>query len=174
MIFGIICFIVSIFGIIGYYNESFTITYIAFVLCLLENIFGKITGESKTMQFFIISCIIGWIATENFKLGITIGACFENVIAFIGGIIMILLFSSNKSNAKDKNIDIDSTIRIAEKTVEKAKKDLKTGIKRDELDELLKNNYITQKTYNEVLNNIESLEAIANLDVDELKKNLQK
>lgn len=172
MIFGIICFIVSIFGIIGYYNESFTITYIAFVLCLLENIFGKITGESKTMQFFIISCIIGWIATENFKLGIAIGACFENVIAFIGGIIMILLFSSNKSNAKDKNID--NTIRIAEKTVEKAKKDLKTGIKRDELDELLKNNYITQKTYNEVLNNIESLEAIANLDVDKLKKNLQK
>lgn len=173
MIFGIICFLVSIFGIIGYYNESFTITYIAFVLCLLENIFGRITGESKTMQFFIISCIIGWIATEDFKLGIAIGACFENVIAFIGGIIMILLFSNN-TNVNHEENNFDTSITILEETIKNAKSDLTTGVKKEELDKLLRNGHITQETYNEVLNNIKMLEAIANLDIDELKKNSQK
>ena len=79
---------------------------------------------------------------------------------------MIFRFSSNKSKVKD----IDTAISIVERTVEKAKSDLMSGIKKDELDELLKNNYITQETYNEVLNSIELLETIANLDIDELKQ----
>lgn len=92
MVLGIISFIFSLIGIVGYFNHNFTFAYIALALSLIENIIGRITGQSKTMQFLIISCLLGWIIIGDFKLGVAIGACFETVILFIGGTIMMLLF----------------------------------------------------------------------------------
>lgn len=99
MILGIICFLFSILGVYGFYNDLYFLTYIAFVLCFLENLLGRFNGSSKTIMPFFIACIIGIIFTRDFWLGISIGSCFETIITFVGGIIL-LLFIKNKKNRR--------------------------------------------------------------------------
>ena len=96
MIIGIVCFIFSILGIYGFYNDFYILTYIAFILCLIQNIIGRINGSSKTIMPFLISCILGIFVIKNFWLGLVIGACFENAIMFIGGLIVIFYLKNNK------------------------------------------------------------------------------
>lgn len=98
MILGIICFIFCCLGIYGFYNEIYLLTYIGFVLCLIENIIGRLNNSSKTIIPFLIGCIIGYLITKNFWLGIAIGACYENAIMFIGGTItLVAIFKSSKN-----------------------------------------------------------------------------
>lgn len=175
MLFGFICFVFAIVGIIGFYNDSYILTYIGFGFCFLENILGRITDNSKTMQFFWFGCLIGWIIVKDFWLGISIGACFEGAIAFIGGVIIIFLglkFLPDKDETKDLNNHNEENVAdILEETKNKAKQDLATGVKKEELDEMLKNGYITEDVYNETLDSIKALEMLANLNIDELKNN---
>ena len=96
MIFGIICFIVSLVGIHGFYNDIYILTYLSFLLCLFENIVGRLNGSSKTMMPFFISCLIGFLFTKKIWLGFSIGACFENVITFAGGFVFLLILNKNK------------------------------------------------------------------------------
>lgn len=58
-----------------------------------------------------------------------------------------------------------------QKTKNKAKQDLATGVKKEELDEMLKKGYITQDVYNETLDSIKALEMLENFDIDEFKNN---
>ena len=59
--------------------------------------------------------------------------------------------------------------------VENARKDLTTGIKKEELEDLYNNNFILEKDYLEIKNSIESLENIISLYspiVEQLKNEL--
>jgi len=105
MILGFVCFLLSLLGIYGFYNDIYILTYFAFIFSLFENILGRLNGSSKTLMPFIIFCIIGVFFTKNFWLGLSIGACFETIITFIGGIILIVYFNILiKKNKEDKNI----------------------------------------------------------------------
>lgn len=177
MVLGIISFIFACAGIYGFYNDIYILTYIGFGLSIFECILGKIEGTLKSMQTTIIASIIGWIVVGEFWLGVAIGVCFENVIMFIGGCLMIIIGSSITSSVSQKdnynNSNNEDTIAIMEETTKKAKKDLETGIKREELDKLLKKGHITQDVYDETIQNIKKLEMIANWDITEIKNNFK-
>ena len=91
MIIGIICFIMSIAGIIGFYNEIYVLTYIALIFNILEVIVGVFTNQLKRILTFLLGGIIGWIITGKFWLGLAIGLCFENIILFASGIILMII-----------------------------------------------------------------------------------
>ena len=91
MIIGIICFIMSIAGIIGFYNEIYVLTYIALIFNILEVIVGVFTNQLKSILTFLLGGIIGWIITGKFLLGLAIGLCFENIILFASGIILMII-----------------------------------------------------------------------------------
>ena len=168
MVLGIICFLFACLGIYGFYNEIYLLTYLGLGLCLFENIIGIIEGTSKTIMPTIIAGIIGWIIIDNFWLGIALGICFENVIMFIGGCIMLLFFpSANSQNNKENDLNDNPAIDIMQETIDNAKKDLKTGITKEQLDTMLENGYITQDKYNELLENIKALEMISSFDIGE-------
>ena len=202
MLLGIIVFMSSCIGIYGFYNDLYILTYISFILCLFENVLGRLTGASKSMSIFFVSCLIGWIIEEKFWIGIAVGGLFENVITFIGGCLLVAIIGSsdskkevidNNSNNSNKNAweeyldkyypregtgtrlkDIkekenENIVNVMQEVIDKAKKDLSTGIKREELKQLLDNGSITTETYNDVLKSIEALEATANMDINILK-----
>lgn len=174
MVLGIIVFVFACCGIYGFYNNLYVLTYIGFVFVLFECILGRIEGTLKSMQTTIIAGIIGWIIVQDFWLGIAIGACFENVIMFIGGCLMIFLFSISTSKLPKENNPstptTENTVDIIQETINNSKKDLETGVKKEQLDEMLENGYITQEVYDETLMNIKKLEMIANFNIDELKQ----
>lgn len=108
MLFGSICFVFAIAGIIGFYNDLYILTYIGLGLCLFESVLGRLEGTLKSMNTTIIAGILGWLITKNFWLGIAIGVCFENVIMFIGGIVMMYITSKaiakyEKNQQKEEN-----------------------------------------------------------------------
>lgn len=109
MILGIICFLLSILGIYGFFSEFYILTYIAFIFCLFENVSGRLNGSSKTIMPFLIACFIGVLFTKNLWLGMSIGACFENAVMFIGGLFLMLYFYfiSKKAKTINKNVSID-------------------------------------------------------------------
>ena len=86
-------------------------------------------------------------------------------------IIIYLVKRSNNSKSlnNNKENDAEEPIAIMEETIKNAKRDLETGIKKDQLNNMLENGYITQEVYNEILKNIEMLEMISNFDINELK-----
>ena len=99
MILGFICFVLSLLGIYGFYNDVYILTYIAFVFCLFENILGRLDGSLKTIIPFLLFCILGVIFTKDLWLGLSIGACFENSIFFVIGIFfMIFVYFTSKNN----------------------------------------------------------------------------
>ena len=175
MVLGIICFIFAVAGIIGFYNDLYILTYIGFGLSIFECLLGRFEGTSKTMLTTVIAGIIGWIFVKDFWLGLAIGVCFENAIMFIGGCIMIGIGSSITSNTLPNdnytNQKNEDTITIMEETINNAKKDLESGIKKEELDKMLENGSITEEKYNEILQSIKTLEMLSNFDINKLKEN---
>lgn len=99
------------------------------------------------------------------------------VPAFFYYILNSILYTPKKDNDIENTIDkfdneLNESINIMQQTINNAKRDLKTGIKKEQLDEMLEKGYITQKSYNEFLGSIKSLEILAGFDIDELKNNI--
>ena len=90
-------------------------------------------------------------------------------LILVGIIVYSVLFPKSLNNQNENKSE--NPIAIMEETIKKAKKDLETGVKREELDELLKRGHITQDVYEETVQNIEKLEMIANWDITEIKNN---
>lgn len=108
---------------------------------------------------------------------------FDDMIWYISNNTNNVINEVNSVNEKSKKIEIladnvfnyyysieNNPIKIMEETIINAKKDLETGIKKEQLEEMLENGYITQEFYNETLQNILKLEMIANFNIDELKE----
>lgn len=126
-----------------------------------------------------------------------------NLFAIIG-IVMVTLDIADKSDKKDEtinkmkeykyetNIDIKKDADIDFKnmdkskklelyyylntTLESAKKDLTTGVKKEELEYYYKNNFLSQEDYINTINAINSLEMIVNLyspTIEQLKNEIE-
>ena len=95
---GIVSALMSIIGIIGFFSEALFLTYIAAVVCVIENIFGVVTGQQKSFSTLIIAIIIGIGVAMGNQMeildGVAIAVCFENVIMQVGGLILILVIGS--------------------------------------------------------------------------------
>jgi hypothetical protein len=99
------------------------------------------------------------------------------VPAFFYYILNSILYTRKKDNDIENTIDefdneLDESINIIQQTINNAKINLKTGIKKEQLDKMLENGYITLQSYNEILESIKSLEMLASFDIDELKNNI--
>ena len=92
-------------------------------------------------------------------------------LILVGIVVYSVSFPKSLNNHKQNKME--NSIAIMEETIKKAKKDLESGIKKEELDELLKKGHITQDVYDETIQNIEKLEMIANWDITEIKNNFK-
>lgn len=79
---------IAIVGTFGYYQEIYVLTYIAGVVMALGL---PIKGFTK-----VIGALIGWSIVGDFWLGVSIGMCIEEIIATIGGLVIIKLFQRKK------------------------------------------------------------------------------
>lgn len=106
MIIGIIVFILSSLGIYGFFIGNYTFTTIALIAIIIEYILGFLTGQSKGFGVtFWLSIIIGIILSNNMGLSIwaciSVCLCFENVILFPIGLIMLVIFSKKLKNQEE-------------------------------------------------------------------------
>ena len=97
MIVGLVIFIFCCLGIYGYYSDNYVLTYIGFLLNLIDNIICVLSGTQKNMTTLIFACIIGYFVISNSWLGVSLAACYENTIFYVIGIIVsIIALSKNK------------------------------------------------------------------------------
>lgn len=80
--------IIALVGIYGFYLKIYILTYIAGVIMALGI---PVKGFTR-----IIAAIIGWLIVEDFWLGVSIGMCVEEIVATMGGFIMLKLLQNNK------------------------------------------------------------------------------
>ena len=94
MIIGIIGFILSSLGIYGFYSEHFILMYIGMIATISEHIIGIITKQARN------NGVLGWVLAisiflmlrgMNWLVAISICLCFENVIMFALGSIMMII-----------------------------------------------------------------------------------
>ena len=93
MIIGIICWILSLVGIYGFYNGLVYLTIIGMVATIIENIIGYFTGENRSFNLIWLPIIIGVILSfygNNLLTSIAVCFCFENAIMFSLGLIVVL------------------------------------------------------------------------------------
>ena len=105
MILGIVVFIVCLCGIFGFYDGNLAITYIGFALGIIEHIIGVVTGQSKgfsTLGIAFWFAVGGSLAGNNFLEMLAICVCFENVICFGLGLI-VLLFAGTAMHKYEQN-----------------------------------------------------------------------
>ena len=96
MILGIIVFILSSLGIYGFFNDISTLLYIALAAVLFEYLLGYFSGQLKNLggMWFAIICALGMItAGYNWLIAISLCLCFENIISFILGLILMFIVS---------------------------------------------------------------------------------
>lgn len=98
MILGIICFILSIIGLICYNTGITIMIYIAGATIIIEVIVGVITGQSKSIISPLFFGIIGAFIVKPAIDGFFIGLCIENIILFILGIIILITGSKTLKN----------------------------------------------------------------------------
>lgn len=159
---------------------NFTITIIAYMGFPLYK-FGikkeinNLKLRKKIIFWNSVVTAILFIITRSILYGIEFGV--RNFApAFLYYMINRFLYIRKNENeeifSNETNKDLINVINIMQNTINNAKKDLKTGIKKEQLDEMLENNYITQENYDEVLKSIKSLEMLANFDIAKLKNNI--
>lgn len=99
MILGAITTIVSILGIIGFYINNFILLYLGLFSAIIEHSIGIYTGEEKSLitVWFALLIALGFIFSGmNWLKAIAICLCFENVLCFIlGSILMIFMVRKN-------------------------------------------------------------------------------
>lgn len=102
MLFFLITLIFSIIGLVGFYNSNYTLTIIAAVLYILENLRGYFTGQLKSLSTIFWAAFIGFIigkANNNIFPTICVALCYEDIIMSVLS-IPLLIFASK---AVDKN-----------------------------------------------------------------------
>lgn len=129
MIIGLIVFIFCTLGVYGYYDGNIALTYIGFGLAIIEHIIGISSGAEKGATTIILSilCALGMaFAGNNLIESIAICLCFENVISFVFGIIIMLIMGKTISNTEvrdenKKEIATNEQNPIKEKTIQEQK-----------------------------------------------------
>lgn len=106
MIIGIIVFIFCVLGIFGYFDGNILLTYIGFAFASIEHVLGIYTGAEKglTTVWMAALCAFGMaIAGNNLIESIAICLCFENVISFSLGVILLCTVGVATSKLEEDN-----------------------------------------------------------------------
>lgn len=108
MIFFLITLVFSIVGLIGFYTDNYTLTIIAGIVYILENLRGYFTGQLKSLFPTIFVGFIGFIIgrnNNNIFPTICVALCYEDIIVSI--LSIPLLFMAIKAvNENEKNQEI--------------------------------------------------------------------
>ena len=127
-------------------------------------------GKFVAIIYLILPLIFIFEYAEDF-----ISICFGILIVVSYGFFLWEALEKTDEKITDifikKNNNIETPIEIMEETINNAKKDLETGIKKEELDKMLENGSITEEKYNEILQSIKTLEMLSNFDINKLKEN---
>lgn len=91
MLINLICTLLSVLGIYGFYSDNYIFLIIGSIAVIFETIIGLITGELKGLFIEIIASIIGIFFTKNILVGIGVGLCYESIIMSICGWFMVLI-----------------------------------------------------------------------------------
>lgn len=105
MLLGIVSFIFCVGGIIGYYIGVPSLMYVGLVLTIIEMIVGFVTGQLRSSLSIWLGIFFAIGASVSKKAGffeaLAIFMCYENVIMFIAGLVM-MLFAPKNSNIDDR------------------------------------------------------------------------
>lgn len=104
MIIGVVVTIFCALGIYGYFGGIIFLTYIGAVLSIIEQFIEISTGRQigcPTVWILILLALGITAAGNNFFESLAICLCFENVIFFVGGIILLGVMMVETS--KEKN-----------------------------------------------------------------------
>lgn len=107
MIIGVVVFIFCILGIYGYFDNNVILTYIGLVLSVIEDIWGIYRGQQKgfsTGWIALVCAIVMTIKGNVFLESLAVCMCFENVISFAFGIVLLVVagITITKVQKKDK------------------------------------------------------------------------
>lgn len=114
MLLGILGFVFSIMGIVGYFNEMPALVVISAVYIVTEAVIGLCTGELRSVATYIAAITIGFFIAvftkSNIFLTIAVALCFEElVLGIVAGIAFVAIgFAENKPKkanniAKEEN-----------------------------------------------------------------------
>lgn len=106
MILGIIVFILSSLGIYGFFTNNLFFLYIALVAIILEYLIGYFSAQLKSLAPIWLTFIVAFgmiCAGFNWLIAISICLCFENVILFILGIIMMIIIYLRAKKIENQN-----------------------------------------------------------------------
>jgi len=97
MVLGIICTVLGILGVFGFFSGNLTFIFIGGISGLVENIIGISSGQQKSLMTAIIAVIIGIIYSSSiglpFWIGVLIGLCFESaIIGVLGWISLAFMY----------------------------------------------------------------------------------
>lgn len=107
-IFSIITFIFSVLGAYGFFVDNMFLIYIGFSMVIIEIIFEAITGQNLFTVWLALLISIGLIfGGVNWFKAITICLCFENILCFLTG--TILLISIKFLSQTNKMVNIENT-----------------------------------------------------------------
>jgi len=90
--FGIIVFVLSCFGIYGFFCGNLTLLYVGFGAVCLEHFMGISSGAEKGITTIIIALLVAVamiLKGYSVLISIAICMCFESVICFLLGLILI-------------------------------------------------------------------------------------
>lgn len=107
MILGIIVFILSSLGIYGFFTNNLYFLHIALVAIILEYLIGYFSGQLKKLMppyFTLIAIFYMICAGFNWLIAISVCLCFENVILFILGIIMMIIVYLRAKKLENQNL----------------------------------------------------------------------
>lgn len=95
MLTNFVMIIISILGIYGFYSDTQLLLTIAGILIIIENLYGRFSGQLKTLSIPIIAAVVGVIVIGNIWRGIAIGLCFETIIFSLLGWIYIAFIAKH-------------------------------------------------------------------------------
>ncbi len=107
MLVGFIGFIFAVLGIYGFYTANIVLLYLGMSFTILEHIIGIISGQQKglgTVWLALFICLILIINGVNWLQSIAICLCFENVISFVLGLILLLIVGKIQNEEKEEDV----------------------------------------------------------------------
>lgn len=103
----IIAFIFCIIGIVGFFNDIMWLTYVGMGLAIVDHLLGVVSGAQKSLTTLWIALFVSVLvsgACNSLLDAVAICICFENIICFSLGILLMLVYgvANISKNKNDK------------------------------------------------------------------------
>lgn len=108
MILGILGFVFSIMGIVGYFNGMSVLLAISAVCIVAEAVIGLCTGELRSLSTYIVAVIIGYFVAvftkANVLSTVAVALCFEDLVLGIISLVYLTVIGivTSKHSKKDR------------------------------------------------------------------------